>query len=443
MKELKPLKPMGVIAKNDLDKPTLDGSCSCSTGLTQPGEEGCSCFPPDDAVKQAPEEGSDEPELCCAPSLESEDDEPCCGWKPAAPSSELELPGYELCGFVEDFMETPAGKTPRVRTTLSRNDVLSTIGVRCGYRRSTYTVTPGLYAVGRPDAQAPVIVTANYKLTFDAVRKALGQTVDSGGVDAWILVLDTRGVNVWCAAGKGTFSTEEVIRLAKATNLDQVVSHRTLLVPQLGATGVSARDVKRGCGFSVVWAPVRAEDLQTFIRNGNTADEAMRRVTFTMAERAVLGPVELMMFAKPACWILAAIFLLSGIGPDWFSFGDAFSRLAAPAIALFVGVFFGAVLFPIVLPWTLFRSFAAKGAVVGVPAGALVVWLFASGLGFGEALAVFLLTMGVCSYLGMNFTGSTPYTSPTGVEKEMRWAMPAQAVGGLLAVILWVAGAFA
>jgi hypothetical protein len=34
----------------------------------------------------------------------------------------------------------------------------------------------------------------------------------------------------------------------------------------------------------------------------------------------------------------------------------------------------------------------------------------------------------------MNFTVSTPYTSPTGVEKEMRRAMPAQAAGVLAPV---------
>ena len=50
-----------------------------------------------------------------------------------------------------------------------------------------YTVDPGLYALGSPAADAPVCVTANYKMSFDHLRRALA------GRDAWILVLDTKG----------------------------------------------------------------------------------------------------------------------------------------------------------------------------------------------------------------------------------------------------------
>ena len=65
-----------------------------------------------------------------------------------------------------------------------------------------FAVDPGLYALRNPGEQAPVLVTANYKMSFDRLRQALP------GRDAWILVLDTNGINVWCAAGKGTFATE-------------------------------------------------------------------------------------------------------------------------------------------------------------------------------------------------------------------------------------------
>lgn len=67
-----------------------------------------------------------------------------------------------------------------------------------------YTIDPGLYALGNPDESSPVLVTANYKLTFDRLRQSLPK------LDAWVLVLDTKGINVWCAAGKGTFGTGEV-----------------------------------------------------------------------------------------------------------------------------------------------------------------------------------------------------------------------------------------
>ena len=91
-------------------------------------------------------------------------------------------------------------------TTVSARDVWGTLGARIGIIRRDYKVAPGFYAAGSPGPQSPVLVTANYKLSFDALRHQLL------GIDAWLLVIDTRGINVWCAAGKGSFSTDEVIQ---------------------------------------------------------------------------------------------------------------------------------------------------------------------------------------------------------------------------------------
>jgi CO dehydrogenase/acetyl-CoA synthase gamma subunit (corrinoid Fe-S protein) len=122
-----------------------------------------------------------------------------------------------------------ASTIPGVDTRLTLGDRLGRWRVRWSIGRGSYRVEPGLYRVGRPGPASPVLVTANYKLTFDALRSELE------GVDAWILVLETQGVNVWCAAGKGTFGTDELVNRVAATRLTEVVSHRKLVVPQLGA----------------------------------------------------------------------------------------------------------------------------------------------------------------------------------------------------------------
>ena len=90
-----------------------------------------------------------------------------------------------------------------------------------GHRRD-----PGLYLIGDPTPDSPVIVTANYTLSVDAVRAALA------GIDCYLLVLDTKGINVWCAAGKGTFGTAELVRRIARTGLSEIVRHRTLILPQ-------------------------------------------------------------------------------------------------------------------------------------------------------------------------------------------------------------------
>jgi CO dehydrogenase/acetyl-CoA synthase gamma subunit (corrinoid Fe-S protein) len=119
--------------------------------------------------------------------------------------------------------------------------------VRWGIGRDDYKVSPGLYKTGKPGTESDVFVSANYKLSFDTLRKNLK------GLDAWILVIDTKGVNVWCAAGKGTFSTENIVKSIKNTSLDQIVKHRKVIVPQLGAPGVLTY-LKRG-GFRVIYGP--------------------------------------------------------------------------------------------------------------------------------------------------------------------------------------------
>jgi hypothetical protein len=70
-------------------------------------------------------------------------------------------------------------------------------------------------------------------------------------------------------------------------------------------------------------------------------------------------------------------------------------------------------------------------------------WLLREQTNGWEALALVICTTALSSVLSMNFTGSTPYTSPSGVEKEMRKAIPLQVAALFTTVILWVAAAFA
>jgi hypothetical protein len=310
------------------------------------------------------------------------------------------------------------------------------VGARIGIIRRAYRVTPGLYAVGSPGPQSAVLVTANYKLSFDALRLELS------GVDAWILVLDTRGINVWCAAGKGTFSTEEVIQSVNRYRLDRVVSHRQLVLPQLAASGVTAQEVKRECGFQVLFGPVRAADLPAYLQREKQCSEAMREVTFTLLERAVLIPVELFLLAKPLLIILGLVFLLSGIGPSLFSLTQALERGLILLTATMLGIAGGAILTPLLLPWLPCRQFWLKGVFSGL-AAAFPSWLLlGAGRSLTEQLALTLWAVTVSSYLAMNFTGSTPFTSPSGVEYEMRRGIPTQIGAACLTVALWVGSPF-
>ncbi len=343
-----------------------------------------------------------------------------------------DLPGYRIEHYVEAFVPAATGRIPRLRTGPTALDRLGTCRARLGLDRNHYTVNPGLYAVGAPGPGSPVVVTANYKLTFDTVRFALA------GRDVWLLVVDTRGINVWCAGGKGTFSAAGVSEQVKKTGLDRVVSHRRLILPQLGANGVRARDLRKACGFEAVFGPVRAEDLPRYLDHG--IDEAMREVTFTLRERAAVIPVELVLGWKPIVGAFAVAAVLSLMGQG-FSLAAIWSRWLVAAVGTLLGLFCGSVLFPLLLP-RLPRVFSLSGAGLGL-AGALALPLLFPHAAWPALAGAGLWAAVLSSWLGLNFTGSTPYTSPSGVEREMRRAIPVLAACTLLAAILFVVGNFA
>lgn len=341
------------------------------------------------------------------------------------------------CHWVTGFLETPAGPVPQIQTRLTARDKVTTAALRCGIHRYRYTVAPGLYAAGRPGAGSEVLVTANFKLSFDHLRRELA------GLNLWILVLDTQGINVWCAAGKGTFATGELVQRIRTSGLAGIVDHRRVILPQLGATGVAASAVKADSGFRVVYGPVRASDIPKFLKNNRRADPEMRRMTFDIFERMILTPVEVQIAIRPALVTALALFILSGIGPGIFSLGSAWERGLTGFGALVTGMLSGAVVTPMLLPHIPVREFALKGIITGSAAALVLLAVhpaWSSGAATGSALVLFTGT--VSSFLAMNFTGTTPFTSPSGVEKEMRRYIPVQLAALAASSACWIYGAF-
>ncbi len=295
----------------------------------------------------------------------------------------------------------------------------------------------GLYRIGSPSSASPVLVTCNYRMTVDLVRG------DLAGVDAWLLVLETYGVNVWCAAGKGTFSTDELVRRIFSVHLADLVDHERIILPQLGAVGVAAQTVRELTGYRVVWGPVRSADLREFLAAERKATPEMRAVTFTFAERMALAPVELLGAFRWAWAILVLIALAligASIGARTFVPQAALMAIVPSVLVYTLGAVAGGVLVPALLPWLPFRAFSAKGAIAGallavvalaaLPGmlGMLSPWMWAS---------VILGVSAMASYVGVNFTGCTPYTSPSGVERELRRAIPLQAAALALSLVFW------
>lgn len=332
--------------------------------------------------------------------------------------------------WITGEIHTPIGRVPTILTNLQFKDMLGAWKVRWGIGRMNYKINTGLYAIGKPDHTSPVLVTANYKLTFDVFRKELS------GLNCWVLILDTKGINVWCAAGKGTFGTDELVNRISKTGLAKIVSHRKLILPQLGAPGVSAHEVTKQTGFSIVYGPVRAKDIKEFLDSDYNATKKMRTVEFTALDRLVLTPVEVVSAAKLSLKVFGVLFLINLFATRPFGIEDFIAYIGA--------IITGTIITPLLLPIVPGSSFAWKGWLLGM------LWTlgfifysswFVSGF-LLLAIGYLLVLPALSAYLAMNFTGSSTYTSFSGVIKEMKIAVPLISISLLLGVVLLLINSF-
>ena len=338
--------------------------------------------------------------------------------------------------FIIGQMETPAGAIAQVSTAWTNHDLLSTVKVRWSIGRMDYKVRPGLYAVGNPDQNSDVYVSCNFKLSFDILRRALH------GFDAWILVLDTKGINVWCAAGKGTFGTKELAFRIKEHQLEKVVAHKKIIVPQLGATGVSACKIKEETGFKVIYGPIKAKDIPAFVANGYQTTPEMRKITFNLWERMKLIPVELFYAQYYLLLIPAVFFILAGLNLHGFSVDAAWSNGGSAIINLSAAYLAGCVFTPIFLPLIPFKAFSLKGLVMGWLMAIVLLYFNFLGTNIFEIISWFLIMGGISSFMAMNFTGASTFTSLSGVQKEMKISLPVQICGTALGCIGWIVTRF-
>jgi ubiquinone/menaquinone biosynthesis C-methylase UbiE len=180
--------------------------------------------------------------------------------------------------------KNPINYRPAPRPFNDLQAKLSDIQCLWGGQIDSVAIEPGLYSIGNPTPESPVIVTANYILTYNRVmRSLLGQ-------NCWVLCVDSNGINVWCAARGGEFGNSQLIEAVNTCHLEKIVSHRTLILPQLAAGGVSKRDLPASFHFSIVYGPIWAKDLPEFLeKRPKLKPSKMRLAQFTFPQRLEAG----------------------------------------------------------------------------------------------------------------------------------------------------------
>jgi hypothetical protein len=184
---------------------------------------------------------------------------------------------------------------------------------------------PGLYSIGSPTPESPVLVTGNFVLTVHRLRKALRKT------SLWILVADSAGINVWCGAGAGFFSVQKITTAIRLSGLEHTVSHRNIILPQLCANGISRQELEEESGWSCRWGPIRAEDIPAFLTRGETTPD-MRRLRFPLRKRLEMSTAA---FGFYSLLLLLPLFLL------W-------RRMFLPVTTAFAGLTF---VYAVIHPW--------------------------------------------------------------------------------------------
>ncbi len=257
------------------------------------------------------------------------------------------------------------------------------------FRFFPFPAKTGLRVIGGPGPEAPVFVTCNFDLTVRRVMEALQ------GLDCYLLVAPSKGINVWCAAGGGMFNAHSVASVIKTSQIGEKVGHRTLILPQLSAAGIDVARVKRETGWHCAFGPVYARDIPAYLAANHKKTEAMRQVSFPLADRLEMA----VMWATPMSLVtgipvaILRLHLLPGLLALIWGF------------ALFLFAFYEPVLRFVPGPVGLVKTLVLGSVgVIGVVIYGLAIGEWGAGSIVGWSLGVMVTAV----VLGFDLDGSSP-----------------------------------
>ncbi|MHA2027273.1 MAG: methyltransferase domain-containing protein [Candidatus Thorarchaeota archaeon] len=305
-------------------------------------------------------------------------------------------------------------------------------------------IKPGLYLSGAPTQESPVVVTANYELTYYTVMRALAKE----NIDAWVLVCDTNGINVWCAARGVHFDSDDVIQMIQLTGLAKSVNHRELILPQLAAAGMDPSYIRKRTGFSVRYGPVRIQDLSEWLEleKPRPKPRKMATVTFNLRERmeqtvAHVPFLFAVMLGKPIAAILGVITLinvLASMAPPIFAVTYPLSL----QILLFISQFIFALIANALVLGLLFPVLPSKGnsfwrrglglAAITLPIGFLI--MISIGTQWTTQITWIVIQFILAISLTMDWSGMTSISDPKVIRREFPYLVLTLKVGAVILI---------
>lgn len=294
-------------------------------------------------------------------------------------------------------------------------------------------IEPGIYKSGDPNSSSPIIVTANYVYTYIRVMK------DIQGIDAWVLVVDSRGINVWCAARGPDFGNKQVLEAVEATEIKDLTDKKILYLPQLSAGGVAIPELPKKSQdfpFTVKFGPVWSKHLPEYLKDlPKKKPDEMKLARFTLSHRmrGFLTHSTFLLrkiFMKPTFLLLFYLLILLKFDILWVV-GD-----------LWFSVIFANFILTLLFPITKFtRKFVTKGILIGLISTPILSFIL---LGFHQSVPYVLwmlcFNFWVAFFSTMSFSGYTFSTGPREIAEEYSLFRPMNLVLLIVGTILSLIG---
>jgi acetyl-CoA decarbonylase/synthase complex subunit gamma len=123
------------------------------------------------------------------------------------------------------------------------------------------TVTQGIYEIGGPDENSPVLVTTNFSLTYFIVS---GE-IEGSRVPSWLLIMDTEGLSVMTAWAAGKFAGDAVGMFVKKSGIADKIAHKKIVIPGYSASISGELEEELG-DWEIMIGPRDASQLPKFLK---------------------------------------------------------------------------------------------------------------------------------------------------------------------------------
>jgi len=126
--------------------------------------------------------------------------------------------------------------------------------------RKPVSVEAGIKMFGRAGPDSPVLITTNYALTFFTVES----DIKTAGLDCYLIVADTGGLSVESAVAGRYFSADSIVTALKDMQAENLVSHKTLIIPGLAAR--LSGETEEASGWKILVGPKDSSGLPQYLR---------------------------------------------------------------------------------------------------------------------------------------------------------------------------------